>query len=388
MTMIVAFRSDTHAFIVADSAITSAQSDGLLWGPASSFEERHPVGANGTVEEAALKILRVGDDAWGFAGDVTAIEAAAARIKKLRTEKRPTVREAIAIEFSSVAELELELVWVYFEEGSPRVESWSVTSGWEESIFAVAGSAAHNQELVGTCYQLALRTVAPTHGLPLDDYQLEPSVGLTLFQAGLQAVSVQENLIIDGVGGGLIGAMVGPAGFEWQADQCHVLFEGGALAAGAAGDPSRFAVRSTIVRDGFAFVHPVLNLAGEWETRCLLPLGRTAKPSRGARRSADKVLREGRYELMTLMRTRTCTPYVLHAAGRRTAEFFLLDPASKDLRLRRWIVDLVERFPSFETVRYGVAISLVVELADGGPPLTLLVSAHPQGSDWRVLTTQ
>lgn len=221
MTYCLAWRTEAHAFLIADSAVTSSLAPELSH---TSFGEAHVVDAVNNVEEGALKIIPVGNGAVAFAGPAR-IGNSFVRVLRSRIDSGQTYEDAFqsAVDSHTPFTLgnSLAVLIAYQTDWKPKLRSFNAYNDCR-----IVEHSANTTVQIGS--------ISNTHFSELSDeytrYLIEQKMGgaqssLVCAMALCQLYAIHNNLMQFGVGGTFSGGVVAGNGFHWQQDIAYFLLD-------------------------------------------------------------------------------------------------------------------------------------------------------------------
>ncbi|WP_025565116.1 hypothetical protein [Psychromonas sp. SP041] len=226
MTYSVAWKTDTAAFIVTDTAVTTAYDHNIReTNETTSFcEQQGKLGRDNYVYENAYKIFSKSNMAYSLAGDVRFgsefINDVAFRIE-VGFDVETAIKGAIDnyLDFQSEPAIEITLAF-YCEQ--PKL----ITIKNKRATFVkIEGGLV----LIGSPTKELLEYTNTFHGVFMDDYLKMPlgSVSdeelLIKMIALLQSYGIHNYTIENGIGGAYTGLSVTSFGIEYQPDICYLI---------------------------------------------------------------------------------------------------------------------------------------------------------------------
>jgi hypothetical protein len=217
MTYIAGIRRGQHVFLVSDSAVTHSglqPPDGLKQAT-TSFGEAQIFEPSRTVQEAALKIHRLGQIAVAVAGDANQATRCIAGLKAT-LDRGVAPEQALAASvkpFAEMDDLAFQLIATIAVEPTPLLMSFNM--GGRRQLVPHFGDGVV-QTGSPTDFQIELfRTV-----LKLLDERLpqDPDAFLVAAVAWLQSLGVREHLLENGIGGAFYGLYADAHQIQWMPD--------------------------------------------------------------------------------------------------------------------------------------------------------------------------
>jgi hypothetical protein len=317
MTYCLGWKTQTCAYLVADSAVTSGCAPSML---RSSFGEQHVTGERKNVEEGALKIISA----------PSAGLTSSARDATICFDIADTFRLALAVGHAPRQALEsaiisnvkpgrvdFSLLCAFVEHGEPHLLSFN-RDGEQGLVEHEAGDLVQLGALVGRGNVVSQISDAFIGYLTKSDLDGPASVACAL---GLcQSYGILNPLLSHGVGGAFVGAFVDASGFHWQPDMAYSLI--------TPGEPPEYPVVFSFIRDDVLIVRSLL---ADGPRRIFMnSLGEPDETSNARAWRVDgkclAALRELQFEYLVFLNTALPIVAVVEMAGRREHGYVILHP--------------------------------------------------------------
>ena len=246
MTYCLGWRTDDTAYLVADSAVTSAEA---LTSPHTTFGERHHHDEKRSVEERAMKIFELNRAVVTFAG---AEEIGREFVRIVNTVLKGGEAPQIAFQTAANSILSdsgrpsISAMMATFEDGTPKLLAFN--KDYDGRVLECRKCVQFG--IVGpdhTDYVRSLISIAQAR-CPRPEAQLAAVLG------NIQSFSVRDyTLERRGIGGAFTGLYVNQKGISWQPDLCFILVSDAVLS--GQGNPNEIAPAIiSIVRDNILLV--------------------------------------------------------------------------------------------------------------------------------------
>lgn len=215
MTYCLGWRTPNEAYLVADAAITSGDP---VQSPQSSFGERHIEEKSQSVEERALKIVKMGDAAITFAGDTVAAREFCHIVQKwLDTGLDPS--EAFRNAANSII-------------GPPKTPPFraimAAKMGDDPLLMSFNADGTGTVKEVETVVHIG--SLDPAYfsqvGHILENVERDvdnPDARLACVLGLCQSFTVHNYILEQGVGGTFCGLYVDQRGAHWMSDICYLM---------------------------------------------------------------------------------------------------------------------------------------------------------------------
>lgn len=214
VTLASAFVREDGAFVFADTAVTSTGRQASH--PYSFMEEPQQYGRV-AVQEALLKILRLGPYLVACAGDVSRLHDVVRMMRGIAHHVKgdELVRRVVATYAPWHSDRHVELLFAW-HDGRPRIAHWSSTN---------ANSWAYGDEglLIGSP-DAHIQQNAAVLGQTVMTKRLSPDDCVALYLGSLQCSGRYYGFMEHGVGGVYAGAYVDRRGVHWQRDTMFILY--------------------------------------------------------------------------------------------------------------------------------------------------------------------
>lgn len=217
MTYCFGLKYRNSVYLMADSAVT--RSSGGPSTPASSFGESSVAIPGHTVDEGALKIIRVAADCLvAYSGDIRRAENAATTLRALyaQADSVPSLFSRLASSIDVRADGAFAFLLARCTNDGPELWKWESRS--PDAAPTLIEGSAH----IGS---LATWHADLTHGMAqlIAEGSLDEDRVLVFLTALIQGFGLRDTLMQHGVGGVISAAQVGPAGATWLPDVNYVL---------------------------------------------------------------------------------------------------------------------------------------------------------------------
>lgn len=345
MTYCIGWKSPSHAFLLADSAITSPQP---LTRQTTSFGEQHTNDHGQSVQERSLKVINYGVAALTYAGDQRLALSIAGSLKLLLDqggEVLPSFRQALEINNPQPSGRSAALLLAFHDSAGPRL------------IFCDSGECEefHEIERIEQIGSIDEEHARLSHDLLNSISSLAYNRNLTLSAviAFIQSYGIHSYLLERGVGGFFAGIAVGPEGVTWQPDLSYMLYNADHDEAFSRGKSVASVVRQNAlsVRTDVADVPPATF---------------TCRLGNETRESATNRA-ETAYQAC-LEAARTCQFYAIAMINRRFPRVTIVE-MRHELRHRHLVIDPTNLSMDEDVGLYEIRISPhLLEILVGGPP--------------------
>lgn len=213
MTYVLAWRTKTGVYVVADSAVTSSPHGTHPSVDSTSFGEKNVTSDDRHVYEGAIKIVQFGSLAISFSGNAFYCRKVATMLKA-RLDRGAPPREAVQSVLLDWLDptADVSVVVAFLEGGAPvllafnddgrrHIEECSV-----DSMVQLGSAPAHLKDLSHSMFGLLTRTSTAS-----DDH-------LAIALAWVQSYGLRAALMQSGVGGAFVGLRCDHTGFHWHRD--------------------------------------------------------------------------------------------------------------------------------------------------------------------------
>lgn len=218
MTYCIGWRTSDAIFIAADAAVTSPVAQDQS--PATSFGEKHVREPKRHVYEGALKIIRLGDAALTFAGDIEVgyklAWLIAAQINSGHSAEE-AFRQSVSSMITPSAVPQICAIFGCLDTGDPTLLTFNENRQGEVTP-------------VSNIVQLGLRSFYKVQVseliMNLESDLSDPRDRLACLVGFCQGLGVRSYLLEQGVGGPFSGCLVDKSGFHWLPDMSFNLYSG------------------------------------------------------------------------------------------------------------------------------------------------------------------
>lgn len=222
MTYCLAWRTETHAFVIADSAITSTRAPQQTH---TSFGEAHITGSVQNVEEGALKIIPLGNGAVAFSGPADTGNSFV-RVLRSRIDGGQTYEDAFQSAVDSHTPFtqgtSISVLFVYQTDWKPKLRSFNAYND-----FKIVEHSVNEAIQIGSIGEGTLTSALSDDFIRclIDEKSDGVQPSLVCAIALCQLFGIHNNLIQFGVGGTFSGGVVAGDGFHWQQDVAYLLLD-------------------------------------------------------------------------------------------------------------------------------------------------------------------
>ena len=317
MTYCLGWKTHACAYLVADTAVTSARAPSML---RSSFGEQHVTGERESVEEGALKIISAPGAGLTFSAADATIGFAVADTFRLTLAAGLAPRQALKsaiISNVNPGRVDCSLLCAFVEHSEPHLLSFNRDRD-QRLVEHEVGELVQLGSLVGRGnIQPQISDAFIGH---LKKADLDAPAPLACALALCQSYGMHNPLLTHGVGGAFVGAYVDAFGFHWQPDMAYQLV--------TPDEPPEYPVVFSFIRDDVLIVRSLL---ADGPPRIFLnSLGEPDETSNARAWRVDgeclAALRELQFEYLVFLNTALPIVAVVEMARRSEHQYVILHP--------------------------------------------------------------